>query len=369
MVSLIFLSLAAKAQFNVKVLVQAPKNTVGSLFIAGSFNDWSPNSSAYRLEKKENQHYSIHLHLPKGNYEFKISRGNWDKAESTNQGKAIANRSFSVNGDTTIQLSVADWTDHFTQTPEVYQYSKQVHLIDSAFFMPQLNKHRVIWIYLPRNYGRSKKKYPVIYMQDAQNLFHTTPIRNNEWAVDAVMDSLTDAGTKEMIVVGIAHGGKDRLIEYNPYDSKFGKTEGKAYTVFLVKTLKPFIDKHFRTLSTAKNTAIAGSSMGGLISMYAINAYPKTFGAAGIFSPSFWLAPKIYDEVATNLKALKNHKIFFVAGDKESADMVTDMKKMFNLLNPNGLDKNIIFSEQPDGKHSEWFWHREFVPFYKFIAQ
>lgn len=369
MVTLILFSLTANAQFNVDVVVRVPANTAGSVFIAGNFNDWNPNNSAYQLEKTASNIYRIRLHLPGDNYEFKITRGSWEKAESTNEGKTINNRSLTVEADTTITINVAEWTDHFTQAPEVYQYSKQVHLIDSAFYMPQLNKRRAVWIYLPKDYCTSNKKYPVIYMQDAQNLFHSMPSRSADWAVDAVMDSLTNIGVKEMIVVGIEHGGKDRLTEYNPYNSKFGKAEGKAYVAFLVKTLKPYIDKQYRTLPSAKNTAVAGSSMGGLISMYAIAVYPKTFGMAGIFSPSFWLAPKIYDEVSVNLNALKNHKIFFVAGDKESADMVTDMKKMFDLLNPSGANKNIVFKEDPDGQHSERFWHRDFVPFYKFIAQ
>ncbi|RZK67238.1 MAG: alpha/beta hydrolase, partial [Pedobacter sp.] len=213
------------------------------------------------------------------------------------------------------------------------------------------------------------KRYPVIYMQDGQNLFHANPPRADEWAVDSIMDSLIREGSKEMIVVGIDHGGNDRLKEYNPYDSQYGKGEGQAYVSFLVGTLKPHIDSNYRTLKDFENTSIAGSSMGGLISMYAIAQHPKTFGSAGVFSPAFWLAPQIYTEVTTKLNGLKHSKIFFVAGDKEGSTMVQNTKKMYDILNSKEKSKNIVFLEKEDGKHTEWFWHREFVPFYQFIAK
>ncbi|MBC6109648.1 alpha/beta hydrolase-fold protein [Pedobacter fastidiosus] len=357
------------AQTKVDLIVHIPKKTTDSLFIAGNFNDWNPEGGNYNLTKKDSLTYFIHLNLPKGNQEFKITRGSWDKAESKNDGKPIANRTLNLTVDTMMNIDVANWTDNFKQVKEEYHFGDHVHIVDSAFFIPQLNKHRQIWIYLPKDYSKSKKKYPVIYMQDGQNLFHANPPRPDEWAVDSVMDSLIKEGSKEMIIVGIDHGGKDRLIEYNPYDSKYGKGEGKAYVSFLVETLKPFIDSNYRTLKDVKNTSIAGSSMGGLISMYAIAEYPKVFGSAGVFSPAFWLAPKIYDEVTLSLPKLSNNKVFFVAGDKEGPAMVRDMKKVYGILNSDGKNKNVALLEKEDGKHTEWFWHREFVPFYQFITK
>lgn len=357
------------AQIRINLTIHIPKKTTDSLYIAGNFNDWNPKNGRYSLIKKDSLTYFIELTLPKGNHEYKITRGGWEKAESKNDGKPIANRTLKLSVDTIMNINVENWTDHFKQVKEEYHFGEHVHIVDSTFFMPQLNKHRQIWIYLPKDYSKSKKKYPVIYMQDGQNLFHANPPRPNEWAVDTVMDSLIKGGSKEMIIVGIDHGEKDRLKEYNPYDSQYGIGEGKAYVSFLVETLKPFIDSKYRTLKDVKNTSIAGSSMGGLISMYAIAEYPNVYGSAGVFSPAFWLAPKIYKDVAAKRVGLKNSKIFFVAGDKEGTAMVRDMKKVHDILNPNGANKNVVFLEKEDGKHTEWFWHREFVPFYKFIAQ
>lgn len=268
-----------------------------------------------------------------------------------------------------MDLKVSKRTDNFKQAEEDYHFGDHVHVVDAAFNMPQLHKQRRVWIYLPKGYSKSKKKYPVIYMQDGQNLFHANPPRADEWAVDSIIDSLIREGAKEMIIVGIDHGSEDRLTEYNPYDSEHGKGEGIAYVSFLVETLKPYIDSKYRTLKDVKNTSIAGSSMGGLISMYAIAEYPKVFGSAGVFSPSFWLAPNIYTDIKDRLAGLKNNKIFFVVGDKEGQTMVHDMKKVYKILNPDGSNKNVKLLEKEDGKHTEWFWHREFVSFYKFIAQ
>ena len=368
LINLLF-PLVLSAQNKVDLTVHIPKKTNDSLFIAGNFNDWNPKNNAFSLKQKDSLTYFISMNLPKGNHDFKITRGSWEKAESKIDGKAIANRTLILDVDTNMDVRVANWTDNFKQVKEEYHFGDHVHVVDSAFLMPQMNKYRQVWIYLPKDYSKSKKKYPVIYMQDGQNLFHANPPRADEWAVDTVMDSLIREGSKEMIIVGIDHGGNDRLKEYNPYDSQYGKGEGKAYVQFLVETLKPYIDSKYRTLKDAKNTSIAGSSMGGLISMYAITEYPKVFGSAGVFSPAFWLAPKIYTDVTDRLSGLKNSKVFFVAGDKEGTAMVKDMKKLHDILNPDGTNKNVVLSEKEDGKHTEWFWHREFVPFYKFIAQ
>ncbi|KQS41985.1 hypothetical protein ASG14_06000 [Pedobacter sp. Leaf194] len=369
----LFLSLLvpilSSAQIKITLKISISQKTTDSLFVAGNFNDWNPKNEAFRLKQKDSLNYTIALNLPKGSHDFKITRGSWEKVECEKNGRAIENRNLNLTVDTSMSVNVANWADNFKQVKQEYHYGDHVQVVDSAFFIPQLNKHRQIWIYLPKGYSKSTKKYPVIYMHDGQTLFHANPPRADEWAADSIMDSLIRDGLKEMIIVGIDNDEQDRLKEYNPYDSKYGKGEGKAYVSFLVETLKPFIDAKYRTFKDAKNTAIAGSSMGGLISLYAILKYPEVFGSAGVFSPSFWIAPEIYADVSANLSRLKNNKIFFVAGDLEGSEMIEDMKKVHSILNPDGLNKNMILVEKEDGKHKQWFWHREFVPFLKFIAK
>jgi predicted alpha/beta superfamily hydrolase len=223
---------------------------------------------------------------------------------------------------------------------------------------PQLKTTKKIWIYLPEEYSATAKKYSVIYMHDAQNLFDSKTAYSGEWNVDEKLDSLK----APVIVVGIEHGNDKRIDELTPFkNEKYGGGNADNYLDFIVKTLKPYIDKNYRTKPKAKNTIIMGSSLGGLVSYYAILKYPETFGKAGVFSPSFWFSNDIYTltEKASKIKT----KIYFLCGDKESDDMVKDMTKMERLLDTKRcyclhLTKSKIVK---GGEHNEKLWRDGFV--------
>lgn len=344
------------------------KDVTPQYFIAGNFNNWAAGDSAFRFKKADDGSYWIEKQLKPDAYEFKITRGNWDKVEAAANGNAIGNRVFQLKKDTLIKINVANWADEFAKQLPKHTASVNVHVVDSAFSIPQLDAKRKVWIYLPPSYANSTKRYPVLYMHDGQNLFDEFTGGYGEWGVDEVLDSIIAKGGKEYIVVGIDHGGPERLKEYNPYDSQYGKGKGKAYVDFLVHNLKPYIDQHYRTKTDYKNTSIAGSSMGGLISMYAIATYPKVFGNAGIFSPAFWLGKAIETDLKNAIKDLAKHKIYFVAGNLEGKMMINDMQSAYHILDPTGQHKNIKVLEKADGKHNEAFWHREFPAFYQFIT-
>lgn len=337
------------------------------LFIAGSMNNWNPADSNYRFRENSNRQYELTVNLPEGVNEYKITRGSWATVETQVNGQPVSNRGLVLKRDTVIHLDIDQWQDNFETKFKVHTASKNVHVVDTAFNIPQLDRKRRIWVYLPPDYETSGKKYPVIYMHDGQNLFDAYTAGYGEWGVDEVMDSLHAQKKPMAIIVGIDHGGQHRLTEYNPWSNeRFGKGRGVEYVDFLAQTLKPYIDQKFRTKADAKNTAIAGSSMGGLISMYAVAKYPEVFGKTGIFSPAFWLAPEIYGYVSQN--KIQKQKIYFVAGDLESNEMVPDMKKMYDqLLLQKTNQKQMVIKAAPDGKHSEWFWHREFPQFYNWI--
>jgi len=242
-----------------------------------------------------------------------------------------------------------------------------VHIVDSAFFIPQLNRTRRVWIYLPADYSASKKNYPVLYMHDGQNVFDDLTSFAGEWNVDETLDAL-GKHSEEMIVIAIDHGGSKRINEYCPYDmEKFGEGEGDKYIDFLAKTLKPFIDKNYRTLKNKQNTFIAGSSMGGLISMYAILKYPRVFGGAGIFSPAFSVGPKIYDDIEGK-GAKVNSKIYFYCGAEEGETMVPDTERAFSEMRKVSKSKMVCVIRK-DGKHSESVWKEEFPLFYLWLTE
>src|SRR5688572_7394439 len=169
--------------------------------------------------------------------------------------------------------------------------AENAYILDEAFYMPQLQRSRRIWLYLPPEYSASGKSYPVIYMHDGQNLFDaTTAFGGAEWGIDETLNTVKN----KCIIVGIDNGGAKRINEYNFYDNEqHGAGEGRAYVSFIVDTLKPYIDKTYRTLADRDHTFTAGSSLGGLISFYAAMWYPQVFGGGGIFSPAFWIVPHI----------------------------------------------------------------------------
>jgi predicted alpha/beta superfamily hydrolase len=304
--------------------------------------------------------------LKRGSYHFKVTRGSWDKVECTGTGNAVGNRILNIIQDTTVIVEVAGWQDNFAPAEKKHTASARVHIISDKFDMPQLERQRRVWIYLPDGYEHSTKRYPVIYMQDGQNLFDALTSGYGEWGVDEILDQYPDA--EQSVVVGIDHGGDYRITEYDPFDSKYGKGRGADYTDFLVKTLKPYVDQHYRTEAGAATTTIAGSSMGGLISMYAALKYPGVFGNAGVFSPAFWIAsPGIY-QFAEKQTLNASSRFYFVCGDAESETMVADMQKMAAIVRAKGLTpKNTPVVVVKGAQHNEKQWNGDFPGFYQWL--
>ena len=178
--------------------------------------------------------------------------------------------------------------------PHAHTASPQAQVLDTAFFMPQLGRHRRVWLYLPTDYARQpRRRYPVLYLHDGQNVFDAATAYAGEWGVDETLNRLRASGQDPTgcIVVAVDNGGRYRGDEYIPWANprlKIGG-QGAAYVDFLTFTLKPYIDQHYRTRPDAAHTGIAGSSLGGLISVYAALRYPAVFGCVGAFSPAFWV--------------------------------------------------------------------------------
>ncbi|MDN3655488.1 alpha/beta hydrolase-fold protein [Ferruginibacter paludis] len=355
------------AQYTVTLhIVQQPALHAGdSIFAAGNFNNWQPADGRFYFVK---QHGYLSLQIknvPATVVEFKCTRGDWGKTESALAGADIGNHVISITGDTTIEISIAAWKDDFTPVVKQHTVSPNVHILDTAFAVPQLNSKRRIWIYLPPGYHTGNEKYPVMYLQDGQNLFDAYTAAFGEWGVDEILDSMVKKGAPPCIVVGIDNG-VERMQEYNPFDNeKFGKGKGEVYVDFLVQTLKPFIDGHYRTLRSKNRTIIGGSSMGGLISFYALLKYPDVFGRGGIFSPAFWTADgikKLTDSAGNKLTG----KLFFYIGELEGGTYVNDMEEVVETVAKKS-DAMIYKVIDPEGQHNEQAWHKWFADFYRWI--
>jgi predicted alpha/beta superfamily hydrolase len=363
------LTVGAQAQYTVKItLKELPSRPLAEVvYIAGNFNNWNPKDENFRLQKNEKGLFFIEIKdVESADYEFKFTRGSWDQGETNDKGTDLPNRKVTIRSDSSFQFSIAGWKDGFSQTPKVSTASARVKIIDTAFAMPQLGRTRRIWIYLPAAYSASTaKRYPVLYMHDGQNLFDNSTAFAGEWGVDEALDSIKNA----CIVVGIDNGGAKRMNEYNPNDTQqFGKGEGRAYLEFIVQTLKPFIDRQYRTFADKQHTYMAGSSMGGLITFYAGLYYPSVFGRLGVFSPSFWIEPSIKTQTTQFAKKTTHgsQKYYFYAGGGEGQQMAPDMKAVAAILKQ-AAQPALITVVKPAGKHNEISWSAVFPDFFKWI--
>jgi alpha-glucosidase len=236
-----------------------------------------------------------------------------------------------------------------------------VSLMPTKLEMPGLDRQRQIRIYLPPGYATSHKRYPVLYMHDAQNLFDDATSFAGEWKVDETLDQLAREGKLELIVVGIDNSPTRRINELNPWDNpRFGPGEGRQYMEFIVKVVKPLVDHTYRTLPDRAHTGIMGSSMGGLITHFAIEQYPQVFSKAGVFSPAYWTAPMSFAYVAA--KPLpKDSRVYMLMGGDEGDSMVPDAKVMAETVLRTGLPKDhFVLKIVPGEHHNEGFWSRQF---------
>jgi metallo-beta-lactamase class B len=361
--SLLLFILSVDAQYKVRIVLDTvPEQTLSKVYIAGNFNGWSPADPLVALQKGSEGKYSIYFpNSPKMDYEFKFTLGSWQTVECQSNGVDIPNRHLSIQSDTVMHFSIAGWKNGKNESPK-HTASRNVRVLDTAFQIPQLQRTRRIWIYLPADYSAGSKKYPVLYMHDGQNLFDAATSFAGEWGVDETIDSLE----QPCIVVGIDNGGAHRMQEYNVEDNdRFGKGEGKAYLQFIANTLKPYIDKNYRTLSDTRHTAIAGSSMGGLISFYAMLDFPKTFGTAGVFSPSFWL---VENKMPDDFSFLVGKRLFFYYGGQEGKEMGPPTEKV--IAKTKSIPHvEVTSSVDEQAKHNEAAWKKTFPAFYRWWVQ
>ncbi len=247
--------------------------------------------------------------------------------------------------------------------------SENVKTIARDFHIPQLGRHRRVWAYLPPGYYTCQKHYPVLYMHDGQNLFDRSANEfHTEWGVDKTLDRLIAGGGPEAIVVAVDHAGRERIDEFSPWrHPKLGGGKGQAYARFLAESLKPFVDRAFRTMPDRLHTGLMGSSMGGLATIYAGLEYHHVFGMLGIFSPSIWFSSDIFPFLKGFQKNLPT-KAYIMAGKKESTHMGKDTLAFSRALAATGFGpKELKTVLRAEGEHSEAFWGHEFAEAYTWL--
>lgn len=367
----------ANAQLTLKITA-IPVNTPAgaNIHAVGTFNNWNPSDANTILSPLGNGQYQIVLNPAVGEVKFKFTRGSWTTVEGNATGGFLADRVLTYNGQpTTVNLSILSWEDLGTNTGNGTA-AANVQILDNNFSIPELSRTRRIWLYLPPDYQTTTKYYPVLYMQDGQNLFDDNTSFSGEWHVDETLNTLHAQGDYGCIVVGIDNGGQYRLDEYSPWlNAEYNEGgEGEEYANFMVNTLKPYIDAHFRTLPGRSTTAVAGSSMGALISMYAFSEHQDVYGKAGIFSPAFWFGEGAAAPHVAAHPHVGPSRVYFISGADEEADgnqsnyVVEDMSDVAEALQTAGFSSNEInFQVRPNGTHSESFWSSEFGGVYQWL--
>ena len=220
-----------------------------------------------------------------------------------------------------------------------------------GFWSPQLNNRREVMVYLPPSYAHEDRRYQVLYMHDGQNLFdRATAFGGQDWQVGETLEKLSHEGL-ETIVVGLNNLGDQRIKEYNPFPH-FHDGRGDRYLDFIIETVKPMIDRDFRTLPGRTHTGIMGSSMGGLISLYAFFRRPEVFNFVGVMSPALWFAKGAIYEYVTQAP-FNPGKIYLDNGTWENS-----ARRMYTLLVEKGyhLDHNILYIVDEGARHEESAW-------------
>jgi predicted alpha/beta superfamily hydrolase len=367
---LLFFLIASSINAQVTFIIEDfPEDTPPDdlIYIVGNFNEWNPGDSTFALAlNTENKLEIILGEQSEGStIEFKFTRGDWGTVEKGANGEEIGNRTFTFGNGDSVYVTILNWADIAGGSTA----ADNVFIVDDNFYMPQLDRTRRVWIYLPQNYADNpEEKYPVLYMHDGQNVFDAFTSFAGEWEVDETLNELENQGVRVPIVVAIDNGGSFRIDEYTPWvNTTYGGGEGAAYIDFIIETLKPYIDENYRTLPERNHTGLMGSSLGGLISHFGVLEHQEVFSKAGIFSPSYWFSDSVWTFVQEMGKQ-EPMRLYQMTGGNEGDSQVSNTLTMHDSLLAVGFgggELNTIII--PGGQHNEQLWRTQFEDAYLWL--
>ncbi|MCX6133693.1 MAG: alpha/beta hydrolase-fold protein [Ignavibacteriales bacterium] len=358
--------LAQDMKVSVRVVPPASTPRDAKIFIAGNspaLGNWDPGKVLLIRENARLWIYSTDA--PVGSVlEFKITRGSWSSEALYVDGAIPQNTVVKISSDTVITLAPVTWND-LSQSRKNRTLAGGVTgtvRYHRSLKGEGLNFARDILVWLPPSYRREPvKRYPVLYMHDGQNVFDpATSFIGFDWRADEVADSLIRAhAIEDIIIVGI-NSTPDRMKEY-------ADTElGRKYARFVVDRVKPFIDSRYRTKPSRENTAVMGSSMGGLVSMLFVLWYPAVFSEAACLSSSvgFGIGEKDLEESFNENQLSKHLRIYMDVGELERS-LLPGNEALAAFLQKNGYEsgKNFEYFVAQGALHNEQAWaHRLWRP-------
>lgn len=236
-----------------------------------------------------------------------------------------------------------------------------------------LPARRDVIIALPPDYFHSKQRYPVLYLQDGQNLFDgaTSFVKGSFWDVQTTTDRLIEKGAIEpLIVVGVYNTGIERMAEYTPMrDRNLGGGKANLYGRLLVEELKPWVGQNYRTLDEPAHTGVGGSSLGGLVSLYLGLTWPQVFGRLAVLSPSVWWAQGAMLQYVRRKRPEPRPRIWLDMGLGEGPAMIKKCDELHRLLERRGWRDGVEmqYLRVPGAHHNEDAWAKRVDPFLRFL--
>ncbi len=360
---------AGDGRVELTLLVQPPAGTPrgDTVYVAGDFQAWNPADPAHALVRRPDGDHQLVLRLAVGQtIEFKFTRGGWPQVEKDAAGAEIMNRSLTVTGAGTQVFRVARWADHPSAgrslSGDVQEHS-----------LPGFLGGRRLWVYRPPSYlSDPNARFPVLYMLDGQNVFDASTSFSGEWGVDEALESLIPTGdVKPLIVVAIDNGGGSRLDEYTPWRGTYQGSPagggGITHLTAIVDTLKPWVDANFRTRPGPADTGFSGSSLGGLMSVYAAYARPDVFGRIGALSPSIWWSNQQLVAFVNAEPKPAGVRLWVDMGTQEGS--ISELPLLAAALRADGFvdGQDLRVVEVPGGTHIEAAWRARFPDVLRFL--
>lgn len=364
--SALLLGATVAAAAPVEFLVTAPGGETPAVRISGSpaaLGAWRPDGPP--LARGEDGRWRLAVDLPEGVHEFKFTRGGWDAVELTADGGEAPNRRIAVGpAGGRVECAVPRFraagagAPASTRTGDIREHSLRSRLLD---------REVRFLVHLPHGYGRAAEPCPLLFLLDGNNMFDAaTAFGGVEWGMDEALESLARAGKIRPPVAVAVYNDADRMNHYTfcP-DPKHGGGKADLYLRALLTEVRPFVAKRYRVRTDRAGTAILGSSLGGLLSLYAAWRWAGSFGTAGVVSPSVWWADRAILKVIAH-PAPHRPRLWVDMGTNEGNATVTDgtpvsldnARRLRDRLRGHGYASpaDFHYEEFPGATHSEGAW-------------
>lgn len=354
-------------QITFEVITRVPLPVGEQVFISGNqhvLGNW--NSEGFPLARTDDNTWAGSVILPVTEIvEYKVTRGSWESEEVQEDGRIPPNFVLEAGRSRVVRHEVKRWRDSNPGTTPQITGNYKVH---EGFHSKFLRFDRTVIVWLPPSYEFAKsRRYPVLYLQDGQQVFDPqTSTWKQDWEVDEWCTRLiAEDRLKETILVAV-YSTDDRFVEYNP------SMAGPEYARFVVDELKPFIDREYRTRPERDSTAVAGASMGATVSFYLAWTHPDVFFGAACLSPAFRFNQDefLFDLVKENAKAPDIRLFLYCGGgDSTEKELAETMAKMLRLLKARGLKagKSLLVEEDASACHNETAWAKHTGAWLRFL--